>query len=208
MRSFFKWIFTRSFVLYLVLFAFSFTLIDYGAIKKRIMIRTLNHNIPLDGFSYLIRLGEGQDDVPLDEAALKSYVRYYERVVQYMPHLDDAHGMLGFCYFYLGQPAKALKEYEKAGVLNPHFFFFQYNLGAIHFLNEDYATAAKYFENARQKKAEVTLLVIKNGLEYKRALTGITNLGAVIMGKMKSAYTECYRLLARNAFSEKHLKEK
>src|SRR6185503_5122654 len=205
--KFIKWLMTRTIILYIVLFAVSFALVDYTAIKNRITIRTLNHNMPENGFNYLIGLGEGQANVPIEEDTLKSYVRYYEKVVNYLPKLADAHGMLGFSYYYLNEPEKALKEYEKAGVLNPHFFFFQYNLGVIHFLRGDYAKAAGYFETARQKKAELALLAIKSGIEYQRALLGVTNLGELIMVKMKSAYTECYRLLVVSHLKQQHYKE-
>lgn len=207
MSSILKWILSRTFILYVALFALSLPLIDYKTLNERIMIRTLNHNIPLEGFGYLLRLGEGTGQVAVEQKRLEGYVRYYEKVVKYVPNLADAHGMLAFSYFYLDQGAKAQRELEKAGVLNPHFFYFQYNLGVIHFLNEDYAKAAKYFATAREKKAELAVLAIKNGIEYQRALRGITNMSEIIMVKLKSAYTECYRLLIISHLKQQHYRE-
>jgi len=108
MKETLKWIISRTFVFYAILCAVSFALIDYKELNERLMIRTLNHNIPIEGFGYLIRLGEGGAEAPVDRNALEAYARYYEKVVQFFPNLPDAHGMLGFNYFYLDQPGKAL----------------------------------------------------------------------------------------------------
>src|SRR5262245_32151125 len=108
-----KWLSTRTLIIYLILFCVSFLFVDYKTLRIRIMVRTLNHNLPPDGFGYLIRLGEGEGDVPVDKEALRSYANYYEKVIKFMPHLADAHGMLGLSYFYLNQPGKALRSFEK-----------------------------------------------------------------------------------------------
>lgn len=185
---------TRVIILYLLLFGVSLLFVDYKSIRNKAIIRNLNDNLPGD-FNYLIALGGREGDMPVDQKNLQRYERYYELVTGYLPQLADAHGMLGFSYFYLGKIKKSISEYEKAAVLNPHFFWFPYNLGVLHFLNGDYEKAANYFELAREKKPDKVPYIIQNSIEYKRALVEVTNINEILMAKLKSGYSECYRLL-------------
>ncbi|HLF18685.1 MAG TPA: tetratricopeptide repeat protein [Candidatus Omnitrophota bacterium] len=194
MKSAVKFILTRGAVLYLALFGASLLIVDYKVIRERVIIRTLNHNMP-GGFTHLIRLGEREPNTAADKEMFEQYERYYEKVVQFLPQLADAHGFLGISYYYLGKEKKAIASLEKAAVLNPYFFWFPYNLGVIYYKKGDHEKAVKYFEMARKKNPEMAMLIITKSIEYQRALTGVVNLGEIILPRLKAGYSECHRLL-------------
>lgn len=192
--SLLKFIGSRTVLVYVALFLVSLALVDFKEIRNRMNIRTLNDNMPAS-FAVLIKLGEDASSVKPDEKVLHEYINYFEKVVHFFPKMAEAHGMLGVSYFYLGDMKKALSSVQKAAVLNSHFFWFHYNLGVIYFANGDYGQSAQVLAQARQLRPQIALLVIKQSTEYQRVLHGVTNLGDIIMAKLKSGYSDTYRLL-------------
>jgi len=56
---------------------------------------------------------------------------------------------LGISYFRLKQTKKSLEAYEQALKINPEYEYVFYNIGLVYeILNEDYESAAKYYEKA------------------------------------------------------------
>jgi len=204
--SFVKFVFTRVIILYLLFYAFSLVIVDYKKIHDRIIIRTLNDNMPTD-FSYFLRLGEGAGTIEVEKDQLARYSNYYEKVVKYIPKLPEAHGMLGFSYFYLGKEEEAIASIGKAAVLDSYFFWYQYNLGVIYYQKGDYKKAIQFFENAVSKKPEIALIIINRSSVYQRALRGATNLQDIMLARIKSGYSESYRLIVLSHMKSRNYPE-
>jgi tetratricopeptide (TPR) repeat protein len=189
-----KSIFGSSLAFFAALAALSLVLIDYGKLGDRLMVRTLNDHTPQD-FSYFLRIVEGDSRLDTDRHEMEQHAQYYETILKYFPQWAEAHMLLGVSYYHLGKKKEALKELEKAAVLNPHFFWIQYNLGALFYESGEYGRSAQILERARHLQPQVVLMVMKNSPVYQRLLSGVTNFGEIAMAKMRSGYSECYRLL-------------
>ncbi len=84
----------------------------------------------------------------IEEDKIKKYMRYYRKFAQYHPDQADAHAMMGFCWYHLGEINKARVAYEKAIELNPHFFWSYYNAGMLYLKAHEFEKAAQTFETA------------------------------------------------------------
>lgn len=122
---------------------------------------------------------------------------YYEKLVQYMPYRSEAQGLLGFCFYYLGQETKAIEAYQKAIELNPHFFWFYYNLGVIYSKSDQHALAMEYFQKAAQTKPQVALAFIRSSKMIYIPIIGgqFSNFGPVIE-QLKKGYKNVYQFNA------------
>jgi tetratricopeptide (TPR) repeat protein len=91
--------------------------------------------------------------------SLNEYLAYYRLINEYFPELSDAYGMLGYCYFYLGELEKSREAFLKARELNKQYFWFSYDLGMVNLklnkldeakmsLNEAYALGTSGVEQS------------------------------------------------------------
>ncbi len=89
---------------------------------------------------YFLDLSE-RKDVP-DTNKVHAYVDYFEHLLADFPNLWDAYGILGYCYHYLHDDAKA-KQYLKTAIQNyPDCFWNYYNLAVILINEGQYAQAS------------------------------------------------------------------
>ena len=84
---------------------------------------------------------------PRDEAHMRNFMRYYNRIIVRFPKRSDAYGMLGYCSFHLNKIDEAIDYYKKAIEINPDFFWFNYNLGILYFKKSEYKQAVGYLMN-------------------------------------------------------------
>ncbi len=138
-------IFSSVFFLYVVLFLCSFLFVDYKDLKHKVELATLDRFRPAS-FKYLLnyRSSEG----PIDQKLLRKYVKYFETTVRIFPKLSEPYAILGHCYYHQGDISKAIELYEKSSVLNPYFFWNQYDLGLLYYKKGLYKDARKRFEKA------------------------------------------------------------
>ncbi len=149
-----KWILSRAIVFYLIVYSFSNVIVDYEKIRFGLKIKILNSVMP-QSFSYLIESVEAQKEK--DALIIEQYVKFYVKVVEFFPERADALGMLGFCYYHLGQVKKAISAYTQATSLEPDLFWFPYNLGLIYAQNGQYQKAKDYFHKALNADLKKTL---------------------------------------------------
>lgn len=142
----------RMLVLYLIAFALLYAVVDQNKMRMRILSHRM---IPLE---YLLSLTEGQE-TPRREK-LEEYVDYYQTVVDYVPHLAEGYGLLGLCYYYLGEEERARDLLERAVQLNPQYFWFHYNLGVMHYQNKDFSGAAESFKKALAVRPQWSVYLI------------------------------------------------
>jgi tetratricopeptide (TPR) repeat protein len=82
---------------------------------------------------YFLELGIHESSP--DKNKIQCYVDYYEHMLKIFPNLWDAYGILGYCYHYLNNDAKAIQYLQIAVHHNPNLFWNYYNLAAI-YINE------------------------------------------------------------------------
>jgi len=119
----------------------------------------INRLMPVS-YDYLFDLTRGKKE--LDKGKLKRYVRYYKKISGYYPNRADAYGMTGFCLYQLGKEGQAISSYEKAMDLNPHFFWYHYNLAMIHLKADRYPQGIQSLKNALKANAGLTLKFIQS----------------------------------------------
>lgn len=128
-----------------------------GLVDAQAKLMTINHLIPGD-FVYLLDFADQKAE--FDEGKFEEYALYYKKIVEYMPYRADALGMWGYCLYQLNKPVQAVMAFQKAISLNPQFFEFHYNLGAIYFKLGQYRLAAESLRKAAAIKPQITLSYI------------------------------------------------
>jgi len=137
------------------------------------------------------------NDKKFDQKTIKRYIYYCQKIVEFMPHRSDAHGLLGFCYYHIGKKQEAIKSYEKALSLNPHFFWFYYNLGLIHLEQGQYEKTEELFKKALSSKPETTLLFIYQSKRLYLPISSIikSRLNILPPDQLHNGYRRCALLL-------------
>ncbi len=143
--------------------------IDPNVVELKARIKTLNRQMP--DFEILGKVALNQ--VRYKEHLLDAYKRYYQRVVEYMPGVPEAWGLLGYVYhFDPDHLADAIDSYQKAIYLNPHFFWFYHNIGLLYYGQGNYEKAAGAFESALQQDFGVSSKFIASSrYVYKQVLS-------------------------------------
>ena len=195
--SVFRTLLNRSLVIYLVALSVFCMTVNFNLTRLKI----LNYlETPLD---YLFLFSEGKE--PFDQHKFHAYLDYYENLAAYIPDLAEAHGLLGFCYYHLGQKNQAIRAYQKAIESKSDFFWFHYNLGIIYFKEKNYKLAAESFKKAMVLNPKDTVVLMMNSKVY----SGIGGKNRFILDKdftfsnileeidkrIRSAYESCYLLL-------------
>ena len=168
-------------------------------VKDKAAVMTVNLNMP--SFDGLIEFNAGRGK---DAEFLKEYVKYYEQIIKYQPASWGSYGMLGFCYYHLGDEEKAIHSYEKAASLNPYFFWFYHNLGVIHFRNGEYEKAGEFFKQAADLDPSLTLTAILSSKVYRQVRVGDKDFAKELKRNLKLGYEACYKLLIISSYGRAH----
>ncbi|MDO8580873.1 MAG: tetratricopeptide repeat protein, partial [Candidatus Omnitrophota bacterium] len=189
MKVFAKTIFTLLLMASWVFYLSSY----YEKIKFQNQIESLNVTMP-GSFSYLLDV-EKLKKVDLRE--INRYINFYQKIVDYFPEQADAHSMLGFCYYYRGDGAKALSAYKKAINNHPDYFWFYYNLGVIYFQKSDYVQAVPFLEKAIKTNPDENLrYTLSSNVVYRGVLDEIPQPDQELKRRLVSGYQQAYFLLA------------
>ncbi len=170
MIKFFSFITRKVFFLYIVIFFIAYRFLDYQSVFEISRLKTLNRLVP-PSFSGLVQYSQGTEQLKKED--LESYLYYFNKVIEYVPYesdLADAYGMLGFCYYAKGEPHKAIDFYKKAIGLNPHFFWFHYNLGLIYYKQGRYKEAMDSLDHAISSNPGVIVEVLKTSRIYRQVM--------------------------------------
>jgi len=163
------WALSRACVFYLIIFLFSFLIVNYDKGKVGLKVRFLEKNVP--SVTYLINAVEGKSGY--DPEKLKAYIYFYEQVIRYKPQSADAYSMLGFLFYRLGAYSKAAGAYEKAISINPNVFWFYYNLGTMYYNHGQYKKAMELFDKALLTKSKETLEFVNSSKRIYRPILGV-----------------------------------
>jgi tetratricopeptide (TPR) repeat protein len=127
--GFFSAIFQRCFWLYAVVgMGLAFFLRETPA-KTAVRVTHLGYLRQAEGI--IVSALRGEMKVNL-EATYHQAIEYYEKLLGFIGPVDIAYGNLGFCYYSLGNPKKALKMYDKAVVLNSNYYWYYWDQGMIY----------------------------------------------------------------------------
>lgn len=143
--------------------------------------------------------------VPFDREKFDAYLRYFNYVEQYVPNASEAYGMLGYCYYQIGQKHKA-KHYASLAVQSyPEFFWFPYNLAVIYFNEGDYKKVIPLLEKATNLDPKIAISLLGDSRIYAD-LGGeeqtqvdkdysLVHLGRKMGDRLKSGYESAYEML-------------
>ena len=200
-----KAISSRTLVIYLVAFFLLFHLIKPHSVKSRI----LNYfEVPLD---YLILYSEGKE--AFNKEKFIEYIDYFKVLLDYVPQLAEANGILGYCFYYLGHEKEAIQYYKEAVRLNPNFFWFYYDLGVIYFKTQDYQKAVEILQTAILLNPKDTIRLI--GMSKILVNVGsrsadvnqpvnLFNFAMELDHRLKIAYEKSYELIVLSYYQLKN----
>ncbi len=169
--------------------------IDQEKIKAKARLITLNQLIP--HFDHLLLSLE--DPSLADPQEFRKYVIYYRKVTEYFPQLADAHGILGFCYFQLGEKEKAIVSLKKARELNPNFFWHSFNLGVVLWKGKRYPEAIEILKKASTLPPALTIKLLYSSKVYQQILEGGKISQEEIEQNLKEGYRVCFSLVVEGS---------
>ncbi|OGX33197.1 MAG: hypothetical protein A2787_02575 [Omnitrophica WOR_2 bacterium RIFCSPHIGHO2_01_FULL_48_9] len=177
-------------------------LIDPEEIQAKARLNTLNNYMPA---SYQPLLEFVESHGAKNNGKIQNhYVDYYEKIVEFMPQNADAHALLGFCYYHLAEPQKAIAAYQKAVALNPQFFWSAYSLGVIYFQNQKYPQASAVLSSAISSSVDATLTLLYRSRVYQ-PLIAIADKD--LPSRLRKGYENAYVLLVLSQYRQKKFAE-
>jgi tetratricopeptide (TPR) repeat protein len=156
-------------------------------------------------YEYLVRFADGQ--APFDRKKLEGHRLFFFQLLNVLWDRPDAHGMLAFCEYHLGNNDRAIAEYKRALLKAPYFIWFNYNLGILYYQKKDYTNAAKYFNEAVRSEADVVLRFIMASKLYMDALTSVPGFNQTLAERLSEGYRDSYKMLVLSYFHQKRFNE-
>ena len=105
------------------------------------------------------------------------YILYFRTAAKVMPGFSAPNAMMGYCYFYKGDLAKAAGYYRLARAQTPTFFWFHYNLGVIYYRQGRYEEAAAVLKKAVSCRPEDAIVFINVSKIYRDLNRAATDAG-------------------------------
>jgi len=163
-------------------------------VEKKAKLTTLNYYIPsFDILADYIHHPQNPDQVLLRGDG--GFINYYEKIIEFFPHMPEAHAMLGFLYYFAEENEKSIAAYQRAIALNPQYFWSHYNLGIIHFKDARYQLASDSFQKAITTKPDMTLKSIFSSKIYQQILMNINDQDYSLMQDLRTGYRDSYQML-------------
>lgn len=123
---------------------------------------------------YLIKFVFGVDRQ--SPGSLSDYIKFYELISKYFPDTAEAYGMIGYCYFYLGEYQKAEEFFIQANKLMSDHFWFVFNLVMVNLKMNNIEEAKFYLQAVNQwhdDNFEKTLKDISTSMIYQDLLSKV-----------------------------------
>jgi len=139
---------TRSLLLYAMVVVLMTQLVSPDRARAKILN---NLRIPID---YIVLYSRG--DAEFDSDMFSRHLEYYQAYGEYLPESPEAQGLLGFCYYSLGDTGTAILHLKKAIKIHKGFFWSHYNLGAIYFNEGLHEEAIASFQKALSTSPELS----------------------------------------------------
>jgi len=191
-------------LLFVALFIFRKPVLTYlvqerEKVQEKSKAVTLSYFLP--PFSPFASFVESQK--PLAGSHPGQCVRYYDKALNFYPHLIDAHAMLGLCHYYNGDIPASLLSYQKAVASNPHFFWNQYNLGVLYYKMGQYSASTEALKQAVSKSPEMAFKIINVSAVYKQIWRHMSEVEGRLLENFRLGLQDAYALLVLDQY---HLK--
>lgn len=183
---------SRNYILYIALILFIVIFIDNRSEFNNAKLDTLNRSMLFDNTHLIKEVGSITKE---DKVQFQRSLAYYERIIEFMPNLPDAHGMAGYCAYILGQKEKAMNYYKRAIDLKPDFFYFYHNLGIIYFDEGSYEKAVWALSKALETNPPSNLQFILSSTRIYIPIVNQYRQATNPALQLKAAYQENYKLL-------------
>ncbi|GEM_PF-2571054 len=134
-----QWMLSRAVITYGVAIVFLFVLADY----KHACTKRLDMLVQWGDYPMLY----DKKSAIFSEVGLRKAIHYYKILAEGFPSLDQPHGMVGYCYWVLGDKNLAIKYYQEAKKRRPDGFWYDYNLGVLRYDLGDKEEALVFFKN-------------------------------------------------------------
>ena len=208
MQKFYKaamYVFTRAAVFYFIVFLASNVIVDYEKIKFNMQIRVLNSIMP-NSFASLIKATAPEKKH--NDTEIVSYIRFYQRVVDFFPEQADARAMLGFCYFHREDISRAMANYQKAFEINKDVFWTNYNLGILYVLTHQDKEAEVYLKRATVADSQKTLnFILTSNVIYRSIMVDAGISVEELKVNLKEGYFQANMLLLKIYERQKNFSE-
>jgi len=161
------------------------------------IVERLNQFVPKT-FAPIVQAVRSETRMSRDD--VMPYWVYYKIIVKHRPGRADAHGLLGFMQYQLGKTDKSIRSYNRALELNPHFFWYYYNLGIIYREVGDLDASNMFFEKGLQLEPIDTIkTAVKSSLVYMPLILAYgQDLQTQLKGEFYEAQKRAYWILAQN----------
>ncbi len=179
-----KRLINKTFLLYGVLVLIAVTAFNHKKLIQESKISVLNRTLP--PFQQLIN-----DKTPvntIEESTLVRFQRYYTRVTDYIPNRADAYSMLGYIQFHLNNDEGAITAYKEAIKINPHVFWFHYNLGLLYLKQNQSKEALREFRQALETNPKLTLIYISQSRVYWRIYMHQKDFKSTLTTRLKQGF--------------------
>ncbi len=191
-RKIIQWPFQHLIGVYLILILVSPLFISYHKLYGHVVAAVLSRLMP--PFDYLRDFIHGKAE--LDTKKMEEYEYYYEKVSQLIASpLSEVYGMMGYCYYEMGNPQKALINYKKAVDLNPYYFTYYYNPGVIYFQKGRYKEAVEFLSKAITTKIEYSFNFISSSRVYFPLLIEPLKFETEVKVYLREGLVRCFKLL-------------
>jgi tetratricopeptide (TPR) repeat protein len=159
-----QWLLGRMAWIYVIMFLFVMTCVDYKTLDMRIKTRHLNDAIP--DYSAMVVFSRDQTGMTPN---WKPYEDYFELILKYIPDDLIAKQLLGFVDYYSGREQKAIDLLKSSAVMNGHDLLWpDYNLGVIYFKKGMWPQAAEYLLKSVTASPRLTEILMQNSIIYRQ----------------------------------------
>jgi tetratricopeptide (TPR) repeat protein len=131
-------------------------------------IKLLNMLLPPESYYKALLQANASSDA---EALPGDLVKYYEQLNRVMPWMAEGYAVLGFCNYRRGQKENAYEQFQKACILDPHFFWACQNSAVMSLEAGRYDAAEQFFSLALNQDPRYTLNVLVSSKVYRDLLT-------------------------------------
>ncbi|MCD4781262.1 MAG: tetratricopeptide repeat protein [Candidatus Omnitrophica bacterium] len=205
-RQWINFVFNRVIVLCLLFYVISKTFIPWDYVVLKAKLVTLSRLMPAS-WELLVRATESKETPEPKE--LDRYVHYLEEIIEALPNRPDSYGMLAYCRYLQGQVGESKKLYNKASDLKPDFFWFNYNLGVIHFKSKEYPAAFQFMVKALDAKKRETLRYTLNSrrIYVPFLISGAHLSPEYVLAQMRFGYENDYKVVVMSLYAMDEISE-
>jgi tetratricopeptide (TPR) repeat protein len=186
-----QWLMSRVAVIYIIIFLFCITCLDFKMIEMRVKVRHLNDAIP--NFSDMIVFS--RDPSARKDMDWGPYKNYFKLILSYLPDDMITRQLLGYVEYHTGQEQEAIQLFKSSTMINGHdLFWSNYNLGVLYYQKGMWAQASVYLLKAIESNLKLMAYFMQDSLIYKQIFIS-PYFKYSVMDELKNAQAQAFILL-------------